>query len=131
MAIIPACRRAFLAKHDILLGVLAVVAMYGIVLLIGSGANALFYLTALAPILAFWLRWLFVVRRRRLDLERRLSEARGRLCTLCLYDRTDAGDRCPECGFREDAAEAQVLWERSGLWLRESVPNAPPENATL
>lgn len=74
--------------------------------------------------------WMWLTSRRSHQLETRLADADGRLCTVCLYARNDGADRCPECGVRETEPEVQALWERSGLWLRETVPNAPPENAT-
>lgn len=65
----------------------------------------------------------FVARRKLSELERRLSTAEGRLCSVCLYARNDGSDRCPECGVRETEVELRALWERTGLWMPSENPS--------
>lgn len=128
-SMIPACRRF------VSLGPWFVVAWIGAYLLLAFGSMLLsaagaWRILGFAPFFLMGAAWMWFTRRRSRQLETRLLDADGRLCSVCLYPRNDGSDRCPECGVRETEDELRALWERSGLWMRVDAARDPSENPT-
>lgn len=102
---------------------------FGVMLLIAiSLAPGLVGVVVIAFVLIAVAVQVVVSRRKIAELERRLGDADGRLCTVCLYPRNDGSGRCPECGVRETEDELRALWERSGLWIPGDAARNPPED---